>query len=144
TLRRHMARFHRAEYRRWCKRNNFLSMLSEDSKARKTAADPNATPPPPPQEQSHVDTHFPVLTEKPVTYSDTLMEEAALEWLIETDQPICALEHPAFCRMMDIAAKATRGIALPNWKLTRERIISLFKKQMARLRDKFKVFQVLT
>ncbi|KAF8520900.1 hypothetical protein BU17DRAFT_65121 [Hysterangium stoloniferum] len=41
-----------------------------------------------------------------------------IEWLVSTDQPIQALEHPAFQNMMNIAACAKDGVKIPNHKQT--------------------------
>ncbi|KAF9065988.1 hypothetical protein BDP27DRAFT_1547634, partial [Rhodocollybia butyracea] len=62
-----------------------------------------------------------------IPYSDDLFEEAAIEWLIETDQPIASLEHPKFRNMINVAACATNGVKIPNQKATRRSIINLFK-----------------
>ena len=65
-------------YRTWCKATGFLSMLPEDSKKRRAAAVETV-------EQTTVDSHFKdVLKVQP--YSDVLMKEAAIEWLIQTNQ----------------------------------------------------------
>lgn len=110
------------------------------------------------QEQTRLDAH---LVEKPpperiVKYTDAIYCEAAIEWLLATDQvcsfltqmclslirsdqPLRALEHPAFKNMIDIAARATDGVKIPNRKQTRREIINLFKKNMTRLRDKLNV-----
>ena len=56
-------------------------MLPEDSKARRDAAAEKL-------KQSQVDDHFTVILEeeKPMPYSDEFFKEAAIQWLIETDQ----------------------------------------------------------
>ncbi|KAF9058405.1 hypothetical protein BDP27DRAFT_1241318, partial [Rhodocollybia butyracea] len=135
TLRRHLGLKHEFEYRKWAKANNFTSMIPADTKARKAAAlaasasqtliHDHATPLPP---KVHV-----------APYSDELFEQAALEWLIETDQPIAALEHPKFRAMINVAARATSGVKLPNRKATRRAIINLFKKNLYELRTRFAV-----
>lgn len=56
-----------------------------------------------------------------------------------TLQPIAALEHPSFQRMMHLASRATRGITLLNKKQTRDKIISLFKAQMNDLKRRLNV-----
>ncbi|KAE9403020.1 hypothetical protein BT96DRAFT_1083216 [Gymnopus androsaceus JB14] len=53
-----------------------------------------------------------------VPYLDELFQQVAIEWLIETDQPISALEHPRFWEMIGIAACATNGVKIPNHKAT--------------------------
>jgi len=84
--------FYQGRYRKWCKANNFLSMLPEDSKARRDAAAEKL-------KQSQVDDHFTVIPEeeKPTPYTDELFKEVAIQWLIETDQVpfYCLFEtHP--------------------------------------------------
>ncbi|KAF9456062.1 hypothetical protein BDZ94DRAFT_1178523, partial [Collybia nuda] len=136
TLRRHMAAAHKGVYHRWCKASGFVSMLPEDARARKLATAAQSR-----TEQTHVDTHFPTLKpeDKPTPYSDEVFQEAALRWLIETDQPIQAFEHPSFKNMINIAACATRGIKLPDRKQTRTAILQEFKNQMRRLKDRMSV-----
>ncbi|KAF8587534.1 hypothetical protein K439DRAFT_1309410, partial [Ramaria rubella] len=62
-----------------------------------------------------------------ILYSDERFKQAAMEWLIATDQPIQALEHPKFVEMIDVAAWAKNGVKVPTGKATREGIMSLFK-----------------
>ena len=50
-----------------------------------------------------------------------------------------ALEHPAFKNMIDIAARATKGVKIPNRAQTRSEIIKLFKRNMTRLRERLNV-----
>ena len=59
-------------------------MLPEDSATRKAAA-LEATAK---LQQGRVDEHFETLKpgDKPIPYSDTSFREAALQWLIQTDQ----------------------------------------------------------
>ncbi|KIK12419.1 hypothetical protein PISMIDRAFT_52662, partial [Pisolithus microcarpus 441] len=45
-----------------------------------------------------------------VQYSESIFHEATILWLIETDQPICALQHPAFTKMVEIASRTKNGI----------------------------------
>ncbi|KAJ7673403.1 hypothetical protein B0H17DRAFT_947276, partial [Mycena rosella] len=49
---------------------------------------------------------------------------AALEWLIATDQPIAAVNHPKFRVIINIAARATNGITIPRRNATREEIMT--------------------
>ncbi|KAG6838993.1 hypothetical protein C0991_006762 [Blastosporella zonata] len=87
--------------------------------------------------QSQVEGHFHKLgpDEKKVLYSDEVFKEAALQWLIDTDQPLQAFEHPLFIRMMEIASRATRGVNIPNCKQMRASIMRLFNDQMCKLRE---------
>jgi hypothetical protein len=57
-------------------------MLPEDAKARREQAAADA------KEQTQVDDHFHKLNpeDKPAPYSDVFFREAAIRWLIETDQ----------------------------------------------------------
>lgn len=65
-------------------------MLPGDTKERKIAAAAESK-----TEQTHVDSHFRTLEpgEKPVPYSDELFQEAAIQWLVETDQ-VCIVSYP--------------------------------------------------
>jgi hypothetical protein len=60
----------------------FLSMLPEDAKARRQEAVANV------QKQSQINDHFVHvdLEDRPVPFSDGLFKDAAVQWLIETDQ----------------------------------------------------------
>jgi hypothetical protein len=54
-------------------------------------------------------------------------------------QPLQALEHPTFHKMINIAARATNGITIPNRKATRDEIMDLFNTQMIHLKTRFSV-----
>jgi trans-aconitate methyltransferase len=131
-------------------------MLPEDTKSRKAQINEKL-------QQTQVNDHFAKAQpeNKPEPYSDELFKEAALQWLVETDQvcialpffadvqsdssytnylqPIRAFEHPSFKTMIAIASRAARGVAIPNRKQTRAQIIALFKKQMKALRKRLTV-----
>ncbi|KAJ3011030.1 hypothetical protein NUW54_g2304 [Trametes sanguinea] len=130
TLRRHLQALHEGRYRNWAEKNDFESMLPKDTKARRErASEPT---------QGRLDEH---LVEKPVRertvrYTDDVFRQAALEWLVATDQPLQALEHPSFRNMVQIAAQATEGVKIPNRKQTRQAIVDLFKKNMTALRKR--------
>ncbi|KAI6097841.1 hypothetical protein F5141DRAFT_987013, partial [Pisolithus sp. B1] len=47
-----------------------------------------------------------------VQYSKSSFREAAILWLIEMDQLIHALQHPAFQKMAEIASHARNGIKI--------------------------------
>ncbi|KAK6969475.1 putative AC transposase [Favolaschia claudopus] len=130
TLRRHLEAEHYAAYHRWAKKNDFESALPSDRRAKKEAEAKDTQP--------TLDQH---LREKPeqeviIPYSDALFREAAIEWLVATDQPIDALENPKFVNMIDIAARAKNGVRLPKKKATRKGIINLFQERMDNLRKK--------
>lgn len=54
-------------------------------------------------------------------------------------KPIQALEHASFHKMISIAARASKGVTIPNRKATRDEAINMFKMQMTHLKDRFKV-----
>lgn len=133
-------------------------MLPDDSAARKAAENDAAFK----LQQKHVDQHFQTAkpSDKVIPYSDTLFQDAAVQWLIQTDQvsnkqinlqvftnlrlvlqPIQAFEHPAFRNMIQIAGRSTpsREVKIPNRQQTRANIISLFKEQMLKLKERLNV-----
>ncbi|KAJ7325907.1 hypothetical protein DFH08DRAFT_632965, partial [Mycena albidolilacea] len=96
-------------YRTWCKKNNSESKLEDDIQARKNAAAEVEAA----KAELHQQTLDPHLRDKPervVPYSDNAFRDAALEWVIATDQPIDALNHPKFKEMINIAARAPDGV----------------------------------
>ncbi|KAJ3742812.1 hypothetical protein DFH05DRAFT_1400968 [Lentinula detonsa] len=137
TLRRHMESSHAPTYRQWCDRNQFMSMLPKDVLARKTAMKDAAEK----LKQSSIDSHTERRpTVKPAApYSNALFREAAVEWLVSTDQPIDALEQPSFQHMIDVASRGATGVEIPNRKATRAFIIARFKKSLSDLRKRLNV-----
>lgn len=63
--------------------------------------------------------------------------------LIHFLKPLVALQHPTFERMINIAARATKKIALPGRKVTRAKILDMFKTQMRALSDRLNVSHIL-
>lgn len=131
-------------------------MLPEDTKTRRAQVLEETL------RQSNVEDHFKPApkderSEKIEPYSDELFKQAAIEWLIETNQvnsisylpifltvlfvwqPIQAFDHPAFQKMVNVAARATRGIKLPSRKQTRQEIMRMFKEQMKALKERLNV-----
>ncbi|KAJ3897414.1 hypothetical protein F5879DRAFT_813971, partial [Lentinula edodes] len=135
TLRRHLGLKHEYPYKQWCKTNDFVSMLPVDVAARKKAE----------AAQTTINDHAVPLQPRAWVepYSDELFEQAAIEWLVETDQPIAALEHPKFRNMIAVAARATAGVKIPSRKATRHSIIKLFKRNLYELRSRFAVSRLL-
>ena len=144
---------YQGRYRKWCKVNNFVSMLPEDSKACCDAVAEKL-------KQLQLNDHFTVIPEeeKPTPYTGEVFKEAAIQWLIETDQvlfccsfkthlwffffpkqPIQAFEHPTFKHMISVASRPTKGAKIPNRKQSCDEIISTFKKQMMALKDHLNV-----
>ncbi|KAG1720187.1 uncharacterized protein EDB91DRAFT_1257104 [Suillus paluster] len=118
-------------YCKWCKANKFESMLPPDVKERKNAAAVvNA-------QQGSLDPHLHKVQpcEHVLPYSDKLFREAAIEWLASTNQPIQAVDHPSFKKMIDTASRATTGVLIPNRKAMQSKIVSIFKQQMTRLKE---------
>ncbi|KAH9831485.1 uncharacterized protein C8Q71DRAFT_715451, partial [Rhodofomes roseus] len=132
TLRRHLAAHHRASYHKWCDKNKFESKLEDDIKARAAATS---------QKQTNLDGHVRTTTRKEdeVTYSESAFRSAAVKWLIATDQPIAAFEHPAFITMINIASRAKGAVTLPKRAATRREIIDMFHKYMRDLKTRFSV-----
>ncbi|KAF8805385.1 hypothetical protein BYT27DRAFT_7224981 [Phlegmacium glaucopus] len=58
------------------------------------------------------------LNEWVVPYTHKAFHQAAIEWLVATDQPIQALEHPKFKELVDLAARATNSVKIPGQKST--------------------------
>ncbi|KAK7686048.1 hypothetical protein QCA50_010860 [Cerrena zonata] len=110
TLRRHMESRHKAIYYEWCRTNEFQSMLPRDVKARKEALRKDA------ERQQTLEGHLKVLPAKEhaIKYTEKHFREAAIEWLIGTDQPLGALDHPKFKQMLELAAAAKDGINIPT------------------------------
>ncbi|KAH7888997.1 hypothetical protein F5I97DRAFT_1804348, partial [Phlebopus sp. FC_14] len=114
-------------YHKWCKVNDFESKLSADVKACQTAiAVSNA-------KQGTLDDHVREIEpgEWVISYTDKEFYEATVEWLISTNQ--ATVDHPSFCKMIDVASRAIKGVLIPNCKVKQAEIIDLFKKQMTRL-----------
>ncbi|KAF8802673.1 hypothetical protein BYT27DRAFT_7111869, partial [Phlegmacium glaucopus] len=107
TLRRHLEAHHLGKYRKWAQGAKYESRLPGDIKKRKVAAE---------LVTQTLDRNLreKKLTEQVVPYTDKAFHQAAIEWLVATDQPIQALEHPKFKEMIDLAACATNGIKVPG------------------------------
>ncbi|KAG1888027.1 uncharacterized protein F5891DRAFT_966302 [Suillus fuscotomentosus] len=127
TLRRHAEANFAGKYQTWAKTSKFDSMLPGDVKDRKAKAM---------RAQQVINSHLTErkLAERVVPYSDKLFKTAAVEWLIATDQPIQALEHPKFKEMIDVAARATNGVKIPGRKATRAQIMRMFKNHLTKLK----------
>ncbi|KAJ7885964.1 hypothetical protein B0H14DRAFT_2338457, partial [Mycena olivaceomarginata] len=108
TFRRHLQKYHKPEYQEWAKKNNFESRLPDDVKERAKAA-AAATAAKVRLQQQSLDPHLRKKPDRPAPYTDDLFMEAALEWLIATDQPVDALTHPKFKIMIDTAARCDGG-----------------------------------
>lgn len=127
TLRRHLEAYHSGAYRKWAQENKFESKLPRDVKKRK-AAEGQVT-----RTLDH-DLREKKLSKRVVKYTEEPFCRAAIEWLIATDQPMQALEHPKFQEMIGIASQATNGVKIPSRKLTRATIKQMFKDHLTGLR----------
>ncbi|KAK0219520.1 hypothetical protein EDD85DRAFT_771112 [Armillaria nabsnona] len=134
TLRRHCQSFHKATYQKWAGDNGFASMLPDDRKELKAAKTES-------ERQTRLDPHLKEREKKEVVlpYTDELFREVSIEWLVATDQPIDAFEHPAFKKMIHIASRASDGVRIPNRKQTRRAIMETFKRQLFFLRKRLQV-----
>ncbi|KAG2085832.1 uncharacterized protein F5147DRAFT_588766, partial [Suillus discolor] len=115
-------------YNKWASENSFNSMLPKAVAKASTS-------------QTGLDDH---LHECPkaeciLPYSDKLFQEAATEWLIATDQPIQALDHLYFHKLINVASRAPNGIKIPDRKVMWAKIINMFQKQMKHLRTQLNV-----
>jgi hypothetical protein len=53
-------------------------------------------------------------------------------------QPIQALEHASFHKMIGIVARTSKGVTIPNCRAARDEVINMFKTQMTHLKNRFK------
>ncbi|PBK88170.1 hypothetical protein ARMGADRAFT_937696, partial [Armillaria gallica] len=99
TLCCHCQSFHKATYQKWARENGFASMLPDDHKELKAVKTES-------EWQTHLDPHLKECEKKGfvLPYTDELFQEVSIEWLVATDQPIDAFEHPAFKKMIHVAS----------------------------------------
>ncbi|KZV79029.1 hypothetical protein EXIGLDRAFT_575467, partial [Exidia glandulosa HHB12029] len=90
-------------YDAWCKENNFESKLPKVLLRQRQANDAAN------DAQQTLDSH---LQPMPEAYSESTFRAAVMEWLAATDQPLEAVEHPAFRRVINLACQARNGIKL--------------------------------
>ncbi|KAG2087847.1 hypothetical protein BD769DRAFT_1372795 [Suillus cothurnatus] len=116
--------------------NTFTSKLLGDLAAKKKKAA---------HAQQQIDVHLTEhkLSECTIPYTHNNFRKAANEWLVATDQPIQALEHPKFKEMIDVALCATQGVKIPGQKATCAEIIYVFKNHLTNLRKKLNVCTML-
>ncbi|KAG2048929.1 hypothetical protein BDR06DRAFT_894558, partial [Suillus hirtellus] len=136
TLRRHAEAKFAGKYRTWAKANTFTSKLPGDIAAEKKKAA---------HAQQMIDAHLTErkLSERTIPYTHQNFRKAAIEWLVATDQPIQALEHPKFKEMIDVASRATQGVKIPGRKATRAEIMHIFKNHLTKLKKKLNVCTIL-
>ncbi|KJA12714.1 hypothetical protein HYPSUDRAFT_116501, partial [Hypholoma sublateritium FD-334 SS-4] len=106
TLRRHIEAVHSVPYNTWCAKNDFVSKLPKATKIRNEAKKAAEAA----KQQSSIEPHLEErkVKERVIPYSDALFKQAAIEWLIATDQPLQALEHPKFHEMIAVASRAPK------------------------------------
>ena len=79
----------KSKYNVWCNKNDFESKLPKAIKTRKDAKAAEDR-----SKQSSLDPHLEERRKETfVPYSDSLFREAAIEWLVATDQVFCSLSH---------------------------------------------------
>jgi hypothetical protein len=81
-------------YWKGCKKKNFQSRLPQDLKQQHLEAIDKATPV---QETLDDHLHKVIPTEQVIPYSDTLFHEAAIEWLVSTDQVFNYIQEISLC-----------------------------------------------
>ncbi|KDQ11786.1 hypothetical protein BOTBODRAFT_98616, partial [Botryobasidium botryosum FD-172 SS1] len=94
TLRRHCEAYHEHEYLQWCKKHDFVPHLPGIKKRDSTRSVQQPM------------SNYAVKVVKPIPYSDDVFQAAAIEWLLVTDQPLDAFEHPKFKSMLEIASRS--------------------------------------
>ncbi|KAJ7681312.1 hypothetical protein B0H14DRAFT_2422886, partial [Mycena olivaceomarginata] len=137
TLRRHLEAEHYNKYHQWAKKKDFTSALPGDKKRAAVAAAAKVV------SQPTLDASLKEIPGKEIIipYSYAAFREAAIEWLIATDQPLDVLEHPKFRNMIEISARAKDGVRIPGRKATRDEIMDLFNRRMEQLKVKLNVNQ---
>ena len=72
--------FVQAEYMKWAKTNNFISMLPKDRKSQKDKSERS--------HQTQLHAHLQPVTpkERVIPYTDDWFRKAAIQWLVTTDQ----------------------------------------------------------
>ncbi|KAI0688702.1 hypothetical protein BC835DRAFT_1284155, partial [Cytidiella melzeri] len=135
TLRRHLEAMHKAQYHEWALADSFQSKLPRDVKKSKEE-ERNIR-----EQQQTLDAHLRELPkpERVVSYSDAAYRRAAIQWIAATDQPISALEHPEYQKMIQIVARANKTVPIPDRKASRAEIIAQFHEQMNALKERLKV-----
>ncbi|KAN0115818.1 hypothetical protein V8E52_006527, partial [Russula decolorans] len=71
-----------------------------------------------------------------VPYSNQAFRQAIIKWLVATNQPLHALEHPKFKDMIDLATRATNSVKIPGQKATQMEIKLMFKEHLTSLKAK--------
>jgi hypothetical protein len=92
--------FPQKPYHKWAKKNQFTSKLPNDVRERKKATKEKTA------SQLTLDPYLwdcPV-KEKVIPWTDTLFQEAAIEWLITTDQVIHYQSESNMCLTVDTSA----------------------------------------
>lgn len=99
--------------------------------------------------------------ERVIPYSNKLFRQVAVEWLAAMDQvrniflqlnilfhcislqPIRALEHPKFKKLIDVASRATKGVMIPGQKGARAELMRMFKAHLMTLKSELSVCVLL-
>ncbi|KAG6894635.1 hypothetical protein C0992_005301, partial [Termitomyces sp. T32_za158] len=122
------------KYRKWVKENKFELKLPNDVKKQKA-------------DEEHAvrtldnDLQEKKLQEHAVRYTHKVFCQAAMEWLVATNQPIQALKHPKFKEMIDITSRATDGVTIPGQKSMRASVKQLFYSHLKKLKTQLNVLR---
>ncbi|KZT08272.1 uncharacterized protein LAESUDRAFT_649515, partial [Laetiporus sulphureus 93-53] len=135
TLRRHLQCHHKHRYYKWCQKEAFKSKLPDDVTARKANIVEGY------KTQGTLDgcVQMGDVVERVLPYSDDAFRAVTIQWLVETDQPISALEHPAFKKMIQLASRAKGVIKISRRSTTRREIINLFHQHLRDLKRRLTV-----
>lgn len=148
-------KFSQTKYHKWCEKNKFLSMLPEDTAARREDAANGSQG----VKQTSIAT---ASKDAPVAirYSNSLFARKCLVWAITTDQ-VCAFDvsnwshlnpcykslrcfdEPSYRDMIYCASTATKKTVIPSQKLARTEILVMVEEEMLRLKKELHVCFVL-
>ncbi|PSR77950.1 hypothetical protein PHLCEN_2v7633, partial [Hermanssonia centrifuga] len=130
TLCWHLGAYHASQYHAWALKENFKLMIPTDMKSQREAIAKEKA------KQHLFDDHLKEMPKKEciVAYSHRLFHSIAIKWLIAAVQPLLALKHPTFEKIIDIAARARDSVEIPLCKVAREELLDMFRQRMSNLK----------
>ncbi|EKM48159.1 uncharacterized protein PHACADRAFT_109339, partial [Phanerochaete carnosa HHB-10118-sp] len=137
TLRHHMESKHEGKYWNHIELKKLKSMLPKDREKERVALAAEKER----NKQLQLDPHLKEMPKKErvIAYTHQVFRRAAIEWLVATGQPLSALEHESFKKMINIASQARDGVEILSRKVARQEIIAMFKEYMRNLKAKLNV-----
>ncbi|KZT00014.1 uncharacterized protein LAESUDRAFT_667125, partial [Laetiporus sulphureus 93-53] len=113
-----------------CEKNDFDSKLSSDIATHKAKILESQI------SQGILEGHIQVSqpAEHAISYSDEAFKSAAIQWLVETDQPIGAFEHQAFTNLINLTSHAKGVAKISKRASTRREIVDLFHQCLCDLK----------